>query len=129
VLLAMIAEQPGGARAVAASSEVVTRLVHFLRESASRSAKEHCTSLLASLGRHGGGRVPALLGKLPGMVPAVYALIADGTPQAVKKARWLVNEIHRHYEQRQVSAAERTPLASKVGARLGRSGPCLLLVS
>jgi len=37
--------------------------------------------------------VPALLGKLPGMVPAVYALIADGTPLAVKKARWLVNAI------------------------------------
>ena len=103
-LLARIAEQPGGARAVAASSELVTRLVDFLGESASRSAKEHCASLLASLGRHGGDRVLALLGKLPGLMPALYALIADGTPQAVKKARWLVNEIHRHYEQRQAPA-------------------------
>ncbi|KAG2578678.1 hypothetical protein PVAP13_6NG116800 [Panicum virgatum] len=108
-LLARIAEQPGGARAVAASSELVTRLVDFLGESASRSAKEHCASLLASLGRHGGDRVLALLGKLPGLMPALYALIADGTPQAVKKARWLVNEIHRHYEQRQAPAAARAP--------------------
>ncbi|RLN03671.1 U-box domain-containing protein 19 [Panicum miliaceum] len=110
-LLARIAEQPGGARAVAASSELVTRLVDFLGESASRSAKEHCASLLASLGRHGGDGVLALLGKLPGLMPALYALIADGTPQAVKKARWLVNEIHRHYEQRQAPAAARTPAA------------------
>ncbi|PAN35266.1 hypothetical protein PAHAL_6G195800 [Panicum hallii] len=108
-LLARIAEQPAGARAVAASSELVTRLVDFLGESASRSANEHGASLLASLGRHGGDRVLALLGKLPGLMPALYALIADGTPQAVKKARWLVNEIHRHYEKRQAPAAARAP--------------------
>ncbi|CAL5012325.1 unnamed protein product [Urochloa decumbens] len=101
-LLARLAERPAGARAVAAaSSELVTRLVDFVGESAPRSAKEHCASLLASLGRHGGDGVLALLGKLPGLMPALYALIADGTPQAVKKARWLVNEIHRHYDQRQ----------------------------
>ncbi|CAL5006388.1 unnamed protein product [Urochloa decumbens] len=101
-LLARLAERPAGARAVAAaSSELVTRLVDFVGESAPRSAKEHCASLLASLARHGGDGVLALLGKLPGLMPALYALIADGTPQAVKKARWLVNEIHRHYDQRQ----------------------------
>ncbi|TKW10259.1 hypothetical protein SEVIR_6G150600v4 [Setaria viridis] len=104
-LLARLAEQPSGARAVAASTELVTRLVDFLGESASRSAREHCASLLAALGRHGGDRVLALLGKLPALMPALYALIADGTPQAVRKARWLVNEIHQHYEQRHQPAA------------------------
>ena len=104
-LLARLAEQPAGARAVAASSELVTRLVDFLGEAASRSAREHCVALLASLGRHCGDKVLALLGKLPGLTPALYALIADGTPQAGKRARWLVNEIHRHYEQRQTPAA------------------------
>ncbi|WVZ92980.1 hypothetical protein U9M48_039007 [Paspalum notatum var. saurae] len=104
-LLARLAEQPAGARAVVASSELVTRLVDFLGEAASRSAKEHCASLLASLGLHGGDKVLALLGKLPSLMPALYALIADGTPLAGKKARWLVNEIHRHYEQRQPPAA------------------------
>ncbi|CAO2188147.1 unnamed protein product [Urochloa humidicola] len=104
-LLARLAERPAGARAVAASSELVTRLVDFLGESASRSAREHCASLMASLGRHGGDGVLALMGKLPGLMPALYALIADGPPPAVKKARWLVNEIHRHYDQRQPPAA------------------------
>ncbi|KAL6900817.1 hypothetical protein ACP4OV_005493 [Aristida adscensionis] len=104
-LLARVAEQPVGARAVVASSALVTRLVDFLGEAASRSAKEHCVSLLASLGRHGGDKVLALLGKLPGLMPALYAVIADGSPQAGKTARWLVNEIHRHYEQRQPPAA------------------------
>ncbi|KAJ1268415.1 hypothetical protein BS78_07G133100 [Paspalum vaginatum] len=116
-LLARLAEQPAGARAVVASSELVTRLVGFLGEAASRSAKEHCASLLASLGLHGGDKVLALLGKLPSLMPALYALIADGTPLAGKKARWLVNEIHRHYEQRQPPAA--TP-APAVGERVIR---------
>jgi hypothetical protein len=104
-LLERLAEQPAGARAVAASSELVTRLVDFLGESASRSAREHCASLLAALGRHGGDRVLALLGKLPALMPALYALIADGTPQAVRKARWLVNAIHQHFELRHPPAA------------------------
>ncbi|CAO2206696.1 unnamed protein product [Urochloa humidicola] len=104
-LLARLAERPAGARAVAASSELMTRLVGFLGEPASRAAREHCASLLAALGRHGGDGVLALLGKLPGLMPALYALIADGAPPAVKKARWLVNEIHRHYEQRQPPVA------------------------
>jgi hypothetical protein len=106
VLLARLAEQPVGARAVLASSALVARLVDFLGEAAeSRSAREHCVALLASLGRHGGDKVLTLLGKLSGLMPALYAVIADGSPQAGKKARWLVNEIHRNYEQQQQALA------------------------
>lgn len=104
-LLARLAERAAGARAVlAAGSELVTRVVDLLGgEAAVSSAKEHCVALLASLGRHGGDGMVALLGKMPGLMPALYALIADdgGSARAGKKARWLVNEIHRHYEQRQ----------------------------
>ncbi|KAF8697444.1 hypothetical protein HU200_036045 [Digitaria exilis] len=117
-LLARIVEKPAGARAVAASSELVTRVVDFLGESASRSAKEHCASLLASLGRHEGERVLPLLGKLPAVMPALYALIADGTPVAGKKARWLVNEIHRHYELRQTTQAATPATAEHRGIRV-----------
>ncbi|XP_062196343.1 U-box domain-containing protein 19-like [Phragmites australis] len=111
-LLARLAEQPVGARAVLAGSALVTRLVDFLGEAAPRSAKGHCMALLASLARHGGYKVIALLGKLPGLMPALYALIADGGPQAGKKARWLVNEIHRHYEQHQPPSAAPAPPAA-----------------
>lgn len=104
-LLARLAEQPAGAAAVLSSSALVTRLVDFLGASASRSAKDHCAALLASLCRHGGDAVVALLGKTPGLMPSLYALIADGGAQGSKKARWLVNEIHRHYEQRQPPVA------------------------
>ncbi|KAG8047275.1 hypothetical protein GUJ93_ZPchr0008g12323 [Zizania palustris] len=104
-LLARLAEQPVGAAAVLSSSALVTRLVDFLGASASRSMKEHCAALLASLCRHGGDTVVAMLGKTPGLMPSLYALIADGGPQGSKKARWLVNEIHRHFEQRQPPVA------------------------
>lgn len=100
-LLARIAEQPAGATAVLASSELVTRLVDFLGTSSSRSGKDHCVALLASLCRHGGDKVAALMGKMPGLMPTLYALIGDGSPVAGKRARWLINEIHRVYEQRQ----------------------------
>jgi hypothetical protein len=45
-LLVRLVEQPVGARTVEASLELVTRLVDFLDESASWSAREHCASLL-----------------------------------------------------------------------------------
>ena len=51
--------------------QLVTRLVDFLGEVASRSAKEQCVALLASLGRHCGDKVLAMLGKLSGLMPAL----------------------------------------------------------
>uniref|UniRef100_M8BIS0 U-box domain-containing protein 19 n=1 Tax=Aegilops tauschii TaxID=37682 RepID=M8BIS0_AEGTA len=114
-LLARIGEQPAGATAILASSELVTGLVDFLGASASRSGKDHCVALLASLCLHGGDKVVALMGKMTALMPALYALIADGSPLANKKARWLINEIHRVYEQRQP-----LPVAPPAGDRVIR---------
>ncbi|KAF7003844.1 hypothetical protein CFC21_019125 [Triticum aestivum] len=113
-LLARIAEQPAGATAILASSELVTSLVDFLGASASRSGKDHCVALLASLCLHGGDKVVALMGKMTALMPALYALIADGSPLANKKARWLINEIHRVYEQRQPPPPVAPPAGDRV---------------
>jgi hypothetical protein len=116
-LLSRIAEQQAGATAILASSELVTSVVDFLGASSSRSGKDHCVSLLASLCRHGGDKVVSLMGKMPGLMPALYALMADGGPVAGKKARWLINEIHRVYEQRQPPLQ---PVAPPAGERVIR---------
>lgn len=113
-LLARIAEQPAGATTILASSELVTSVVDSLGASSSRSGKDHCVSLLASLCRHGGDKVVALMGKMPALMPALYALMADGSPVAGKRARWLINEIHRVYEHRQPPPPVAPPAGDRV---------------
>jgi hypothetical protein len=71
-------------------------------------------SLLASLCRHGGDKVVALMGKMPALMPALYALMADGSPVAGKRARWLINEIHRVYEHRQPPPPVAPPAGDRV---------------
>uniref|UniRef100_A0A0D3H685 U-box domain-containing protein n=3 Tax=Oryza TaxID=4527 RepID=A0A0D3H685_9ORYZ len=101
-LLARIAEQPSGAAAVLSQPGLVARLAEALAASSassSRSARDHSVSLLASLCQHGGAKVVAVLGRMPGLMASLYSLVADGgSPQTSKKARALLNEIHRHYE-------------------------------
>ncbi|GJN34112.1 hypothetical protein PR202_gb22753 [Eleusine coracana subsp. coracana] len=115
-LLARLAEQPTGAMAVLARPGLVARVAEVLATSSSRSGKDHCVALLVSLCRHGGDRVVALLGRMPGLMPALYALIADGNAQTCKRARALLNLIHRHYELTHPSAAP----ASDPGERVVR---------
>ncbi|CAN6217500.1 unnamed protein product [Urochloa humidicola] len=97
-LLARLAEHPAGAQAVLARPGLVARVVEALASSASRSGKDHCVALLVSLCRHGGEKVVALLGRMPGLMASLYTLVADGSPQTCKRARALLNMIHRHYE-------------------------------
>ncbi|KAF0913283.1 hypothetical protein E2562_021935 [Oryza meyeriana var. granulata] len=54
VLLVRLAKHPVGAAAVLSRSELVMCLIDFLSVLALRSAKDHCTALLASLCQHGG---------------------------------------------------------------------------
>ena len=97
-VLARIAEQPAGALAVLARPGLVTCLVEFLAASPSRSGKDHCLGLLVSLCRHGGDKVVAVLGTMRGLMGSLHSLVADGSPITSKKARSLINVIHRHYE-------------------------------
>uniref|UniRef100_A0A0D9X7T7 RING-type E3 ubiquitin transferase n=1 Tax=Leersia perrieri TaxID=77586 RepID=A0A0D9X7T7_9ORYZ len=70
--------------------EAIPTLVRLIRDGAYRGRKNALT---------------------PGLMPSLYALIADGGAQGSKKARWIVNEIHRHYEQRQPPAVAAPPPA------------------
>ncbi|GJM98919.1 hypothetical protein PR202_ga15971 [Eleusine coracana subsp. coracana] len=113
-LLARLAEQPTGALAVLARPGLVARVAEALATSSSRSGKDHCVALLVSLCRHGGDRVVALLGRMPGLMPALYALISDGNAQTCKRARALLNLIHRHYEMTNPSAAPASDPSERV---------------
>lgn len=108
-LLARLAEQPAGAQAVLARPGLVARVVEALATSASRSGKDHCVALLVSLCRHGGDKVVALLGRMPGLMSSLYTLVADGSPQTCKRARALLNLIHRHYEMDGQQPASEVP--------------------
>ncbi|CAL5081258.1 unnamed protein product [Urochloa decumbens] len=117
-LLARLAEHPAGAQAVLARPGLVARVVEVLAASASRSGKDHCVALLVSLCRHGGEKVVALLGRMPGLMASLYTLVADGSPQTCKRARALLNMIHRHYEISDTPAAPAP--ASEAGERVVR---------
>ncbi|XP_066390190.1 U-box domain-containing protein 19-like [Miscanthus floridulus] len=117
-LLARLAEQPTGAQAVLARPGLVARVVEALAtSSASRSGKDHCVALLVSLCRHGGDKVVALLGRMPGLMSSLYTLVADGSPQTCKRARALLNLIHRHYE---MDGQPASAAASEAGERVVR---------
>ncbi|KAF8688294.1 hypothetical protein HU200_042252 [Digitaria exilis] len=118
-LLARLAERPVGAQAVLAWPGLVARVVEALATSASsRSGKDHCVALLVSLCRHGGEKVVAMLGRMPGLMASLYTLIADGSPQTCKRARALLNMIHRHYEMGDQPVPP--PPASEAGERVVR---------
>ncbi|KAL6846083.1 hypothetical protein ACP4OV_023531 [Aristida adscensionis] len=114
-LLARLAEQPAGALAVLARPGLVARVAEALAAAAPRSGKEkdHGVALLVALCRHGGEKVVALLGRMPGLMASLYTLVADGSPQTCKRARALLNLIHRHYEMTQPAAP-----ASDAGERV-----------
>ncbi|XP_062194223.1 U-box domain-containing protein 19-like [Phragmites australis] len=114
-LLARLAEQLVGALAVLARPDLVARVAEALAASGSRSGKDHCVALLVSLCRHGGDKVVALLGRMPGLMASLYSLVADGSPQTCKRSRALLNLIHRHYEMGQPAAP-----ASEAGERVVR---------
>ncbi|CAL9136322.1 unnamed protein product [Musa textilis] len=97
-VLAKIAEGHDGTTAILKSS-AVPHLVAFLRSSTSRSGRENCVSALLSLCNNGGMKVVSLLEQMPVLMPSLYSLVTEGSPQAGKKARSLLNHIHHLHDQ------------------------------
>ncbi|MCI36909.1 U-box domain-containing protein 18-like, partial [Trifolium medium] len=63
--------------------------------------KEYCVSILSSLCVNIGVEVIDVLVKDASVVmPLLYALLTDGTPQAEKKARRLINVLQEFDEKR-----------------------------
>lgn len=120
-LLARLAEHPTGAQAVLARPGLVAHVVEALAASVSRSGKDHCVALLVALCRHGGEKVVALLGRMPGLMSSLYTLVADGgSPQTCKRARALLNMIHRHYEMGDHTLPPPAAAASEASERVVR---------
>ncbi|PKU71511.1 U-box domain-containing protein 19-like [Dendrobium catenatum] len=98
-VLAKIAERPDGTNEIIKSC-VLSHLVHVLRSSSSSSGREYCVSALLSICKNGGDKAMSLLEKMPLLMPSLYSLLSDGSRQASKKARSLLNYIHQFNDQR-----------------------------
>ncbi|KAJ6794942.1 ubiquitin-protein ligase [Iris pallida] len=109
-VLAKMAERQEGADAIlAASPDVLQSLVGVLQSSTSRSGREYCVSVMLSLCDSCGAKVVGLLEKMPLLMPALYSVVAGGPPHASKKARSLVNYIHRFHDQEDFPSAAALP--------------------
>lgn len=97
-VLAKIAERQEGTNAMLRCS-VVPHVVEVLRSTPSRSGRESCVSILLSMCNNGGSKVVSLLEKMPSLMPSLYTLVTEGSPQGGKKARSLLNHIHSFQEQ------------------------------
>ncbi|KAK8926049.1 U-box domain-containing protein 19 [Platanthera zijinensis] len=105
-LLAKIAERDDGADVILKSGYVVDQLVNVLRISSSPSGREYCASALLSLCNNGGEKAMIMLEKMPLLIPSLYSLLSDGSRQASKKARSLLNCMHQFADQ---AYAQRRP--------------------
>lgn len=99
-VLVALAENVDGARAVLECSGL-SLVIGILQSANSRAEKEYCVSILVSLCVNVGGEVVSVLAKhASGIMPLLYANLTDGTPQAEKKARKLINVLQEFDEKR-----------------------------
>lgn len=63
-----------------------------------RTAKEYCVSILMDVCNNGGRDVVGVLSKEVALMPPLYSVAVDGTPQASRKARSLINLLQRFRE-------------------------------
>lgn len=97
-VLTKIAERQEGTSAILRST-VIPRVVEVLQSSTSRSGRESSVSVLLSLCNNGGSKAVSLLEKMPPLIPSLYSLLTEGSPQARNKAKLLLNHIHSFQEQ------------------------------
>jgi len=99
-VLVALAENVEGARAVLECSGL-SLVIEILQSANSRAEKEYCVSILVSLCVNVGGEVVSVLAKDASVImPSLYAILTDGTPQAEKKARKLINVLQEFDEKR-----------------------------
>lgn len=99
-VLVALAENVEGARAVLECSGL-SLVIGILQSANSPAEKEYCVSILVSLCVNVGGEVVSVLAKDASVImPSLYAILTDGTPQAEKKARKLINVLQEFDEKR-----------------------------
>ncbi|PNX72704.1 U-box domain-containing protein 19-like [Trifolium pratense] len=99
-VLVALAESVEGSRAVLECSGFGL-VVRIWQSATLRAEKEYCVSILSSLCVNIGVEVVDVLAKNASVVmPLLYSLLTDGTPQAEKKARRLINVLQEFDEKR-----------------------------
>lgn len=96
-ILEKMAEQHEGTIEIIKCSAIAW-IVDVFVSSTSRSGKEHCVSLLLLLCKNAGDGVVSQLGKMPALMAELYRLVTEGTAEAGRKARSILDLIHNHNE-------------------------------
>ncbi|KAL8118305.1 hypothetical protein AgCh_016005 [Apium graveolens] len=98
-IFAKLSESSEGSTTIVQAS-ALSVILRIFKNLASRSGKEYCASILLSLCHHCGAEVIGVLAKDPGLMTALYSLLSDvdGTSHSNKKARMIINIIHKFHE-------------------------------
>lgn len=96
-VLASLAENNDGSIAILQTS-ALPLIMGLVKSSTSRTGNEYCVSILLSLCITGGNEVVGILAREPSLMPSLYSLVTEGTSNASKKARMLINMVHKFRE-------------------------------
>lgn len=97
-VLAALADNLEGAHAILHNSSALTLITGVFQNLSSGAGKEYCVSILLSLCKNGGEEIVEVLAKDPALIAQLYSLITDGTSHATKKARSLIEILHKFQE-------------------------------
>ncbi|KAE8730229.1 equilibrative nucleotide transporter 1-like [Hibiscus syriacus] len=103
-VLATLAEKIDGTVAILRRGGLKL-LVEILNTSTSKTAKEHCVSMLLALCINGGLDVVARLVKNPSLMRSLYSQLSEGTSRASKKAGAIIKILHQFYENNSPSTS------------------------